>query len=48
MARGGRGTANTAGKPRSTSLKGYSAGPAQKGTAKPKVLVTGKRASTGH
>lgn len=42
-----RGTANTAGKPRSTTLKGHIAQPGQKGAAKPNVLVTGKRCSTG-
>lgn len=47
MARGRR-TANTAGKPRATSLKAHTGTPGQKVAAKPHTLVTGKKASTGH
>ncbi len=44
MAKGSR----MGGSPRKTTLKGHSAMPAQKGAAKPNVLVRGKGGSTGH
>lgn len=43
-----RGTANTAGKPRATSLKAHIGQPGQKAPIKPSVLVQGGSASTGH
>lgn len=47
MARGSRGTVNTAGKPRGTKLVAHEGTPGSKATPKPQVLVTGRRASTG-
>ncbi len=42
-----RRTVNTAGRPRKTTLVGHSGTPGQKVAAKPSVLVTGSRGSTG-